>query len=200
MLAEEVSPDVRRSRGPDLRRRPARRHDELPPRLSLVRGVDRRARRRRDPGRRRAQRGDRRAVHGDGRRRRARVGAADRGVDDHRAGARPDRHGLSVQGRASRSIEYLRDAAARSCASTSGIRRPGAAALDLADVACGRFEAFWELSSRRGTSPPGCCSSRSGRDRDRSRRSALPVDHAGLVAGNPAMHAWLLERVRAGAA
>ena len=29
---------------------------------------------------------------------------------------------------------------------TSGIRRPGAAALDLADVACGRFEAFWELT------------------------------------------------------
>jgi hypothetical protein len=28
---------------------------------------------------------------------------------------------------------------------TSGIRRAGAAALDLADVACGRFEAFWEL-------------------------------------------------------
>ena len=29
---------------------------------------------------------------------------------------------------------------------TAGIRRPGAAALDLADVACGRFEAFWELT------------------------------------------------------
>ena len=28
---------------------------------------------------------------------------------------------------------------------TSGIRRAGAAALDLADVACGRYEAFWEL-------------------------------------------------------
>ena len=29
---------------------------------------------------------------------------------------------------------------------TAGIRRAGAAALDLADVACGRFEAFWELT------------------------------------------------------
>jgi myo-inositol-1(or 4)-monophosphatase len=28
---------------------------------------------------------------------------------------------------------------------TSGIRRPGAAALDLAWVACGRIDAFWEI-------------------------------------------------------
>ena len=28
---------------------------------------------------------------------------------------------------------------------TAGVRRAGAAALDLCDVACGRFEAFWEL-------------------------------------------------------
>jgi myo-inositol-1(or 4)-monophosphatase len=28
---------------------------------------------------------------------------------------------------------------------TAGIRRSGAAALDLADVACGRYDAFWEL-------------------------------------------------------
>src|ERR1051326_449477 len=28
---------------------------------------------------------------------------------------------------------------------TAGVRRVGSAALDLADVACGRYEAFWEL-------------------------------------------------------
>jgi myo-inositol-1(or 4)-monophosphatase len=28
---------------------------------------------------------------------------------------------------------------------TSGVRRAGSAALDLADVADGRFDAFWEL-------------------------------------------------------
>ena len=33
---------------------------------------------------------------------------------------------------------------ARVAAQTSGIRRPGSAALDLADVAAGRFDAFWE--------------------------------------------------------
>jgi myo-inositol-1(or 4)-monophosphatase len=33
---------------------------------------------------------------------------------------------------------------ARVAAETSGIRRPGSAALDLADVAAGRFDGFWE--------------------------------------------------------
>lgn len=31
------------------------------------------------------------------------------------------------------------------CQKTAGIRRPGAAALDLAYVACGRVDAFWEM-------------------------------------------------------
>ena len=51
--------------------------------------------------------------------------------------------------------EYLRTLP-RIMQETTGIRRPGAAALDLAAVACGRFEAFWELSSPRGILPPGC--------------------------------------------
>ncbi len=37
-------------------------------------------------------------------------------------------------------IEVFRDLAHR----TSGVRRPGAAALDLAYVACGRYDGFWE--------------------------------------------------------
>src|SRR5215211_947994 len=41
--------------------------------------------------------------------------------------------------------EYLR-MLPRIMRETAGIRRPGSAALDLADVASGRFEAFWELS------------------------------------------------------
>ena len=39
--------------------------------------------------------------------------------------------------------EYQRQFA-RVAAATSGIRRPGAAAIDLADVAAGRFDGFWE--------------------------------------------------------
>ncbi len=82
----------------------------------------------------------------------------------------------------------------RIAASTSGIRRPGSAALDLADVAAGRFDGFWEqylsawdvaagilLVREAG----GCVTDFSGRD--------LGVEHSELVAGNPAIHAWLLE-------
>jgi myo-inositol-1(or 4)-monophosphatase len=43
---------------------------------------------------------------------------------------------------------------------TAGIRRPGAAALDLAYVACGRFDGFWEfglspwdIAGRRAADP-----------------------------------------------
>ena len=35
---------------------------------------------------------------------------------------------------------------------TSGIRRAGSAALDLADVAAGKFDGFWELTLRRENS------------------------------------------------
>ena len=37
-------------------------------------------------------------------------------------------------------VDIFRDLAKK----TSGVRRPGAAALDLASVACGRYEGFWE--------------------------------------------------------
>ena len=58
LLGEESSPNATRSRGLVVRRRSARRHDELPARLPVVRGVDRRARRRRAraPARRQCRR------------------------------------------------------------------------------------------------------------------------------------------------
>jgi myo-inositol-1(or 4)-monophosphatase len=40
----------------------------------------------------------------------------------------------------------------------AGMRRAGSAALDLCDVACGRFEGFWELKLARGISPQDCSS------------------------------------------
>ena len=46
---------------------------------------------------------------------------------------------------------YLAHAGARSWPATSGVRRFGAAALDLAYVAAGRFDGFWEF----GLSPVG---------------------------------------------
>lgn len=77
--------------------------------------------------------------------------------------------------------------------STAGIRRPGAAALDLADVACGRFDGFWELMLAPWDVAAGILLVREagGLVTDLTG-TAAPVDHTPIVAGNPAMHAWLL--------
>ncbi|HYD54701.1 MAG TPA: inositol monophosphatase family protein, partial [Gemmatimonadaceae bacterium] len=80
---------------------------------------------------------------------------------------------------------------------TAGIRRPGSAALDLADVACGRFDAFWELRVAPWDVAAGILLIREagGLVTDLAGAPAR-VQHGGLVAGNPMMHEWLLERVR----
>ena len=89
--------------------------------------------------------------------------------------------------------EYL-EQFSRIAARTSGIRRPGSAALDLADVAAGRFDGFWEahLSAwdlAAGTllvrEAGGLVTDYSGRD--------VGVEHTAIVAGNPAIHDWLLD-------
>jgi myo-inositol-1(or 4)-monophosphatase len=82
---------------------------------------------------------------------------------------------------------------ARVAAATSGIRRAGAAAIDLADLAAGRFDGFWEqrLSAwdiAAGTllirEAGGVITDFTGRD--------IGIEHTGVVAGNPAIHDWLL--------
>jgi myo-inositol-1(or 4)-monophosphatase len=79
---------------------------------------------------------------------------------------------------------------------TAGIRRAGAAALDLADVACGRFEAFWEMTLAPWDIAAGILLIREAggivTDLD---GNPCPIAHTSVVAGNPAMHAWLLERL-----
>jgi myo-inositol-1(or 4)-monophosphatase len=82
---------------------------------------------------------------------------------------------------------------ARVMEATSGIRRPGAASIDLACVAAGRLDGFWEnflspwdvaagilLIREAG----GICSDTAGRDSE--------VNFGAIVAGNPAIHSWLL--------
>jgi myo-inositol-1(or 4)-monophosphatase len=85
----------------------------------------------------------------------------------------------------------------RVAAGTSGIRRPGAAALDLADVAAGRFDGFWEqrlsawdvaAGSLLIREAGGVITDLDGRD--------IGVEHTAIVAGNPGMHAWLLAALR----
>ena len=82
---------------------------------------------------------------------------------------------------------------------TSGIRRPGAAALDLADVAAGRFDGFWEQrlsawDTAAGTllirEAGGVVTDFSGRD--------IGIEHTEVAAGNPKIHQWLLEMLNVG--
>ena len=92
--------------------------------------------------------------------------------------------------------DYVR-AFAEIMRATAGIRRPGSAALDLADVACGRFDAFWEMRLAPWDVAAGILIVREagGLVTDLAG-AAAPVAHGPIVAGNPAMHAWLLERVK----
>jgi myo-inositol-1(or 4)-monophosphatase len=79
---------------------------------------------------------------------------------------------------------------------TAGVRRAGAAALDLADVACGRFDGFWELVLAPWDVAAGLLLVREagGVASDLHGRPA-PVGFGPVVAGNPHMHAWLLTQL-----
>ena len=77
---------------------------------------------------------------------------------------------------------------------TSGIRRPGAAALDLVDVAAGRFDGFWEQRLSAWDIAAGTLLIReAGGLVTDLRGRAIGVEHTSLVAGNPVIHAWLIE-------
>jgi myo-inositol-1(or 4)-monophosphatase len=91
---------------------------------------------------------------------------------------------------------YLRqfDALARIVA---GIRRTGSAALDFVDVACGRFEAFWEL----GLSPWDVAAGivilhEAGGTVTNLDGSEATPRKGGYIAASAAMHPWLLETLR----
>ena len=79
---------------------------------------------------------------------------------------------------------------------TSGVRRAGSAAIDLADVAAGRLDAFWELVLAPWDIAAGILLIREagGMVTDLEGQRAGLV-HGGIVAGNPAMHSWLLTQL-----
>lgn len=80
---------------------------------------------------------------------------------------------------------------------TAGIRRAGSAALDLSNVACGRFDAFWELVLAPWDIAAGILMVQEAGGIVTDLDGNPPVLTAGsFVAGNPAMHAWLLQTVR----
>ncbi len=76
---------------------------------------------------------------------------------------------------------------------TAGVRRAGSAALDLADVACGRFDGFWELILSPWDVAAGILLIREARGivTDISGAASSP-SHSPVVAGNPEIHPWLL--------
>ncbi len=76
---------------------------------------------------------------------------------------------------------------------TAGVRRAGSAALDLADVACGRFDAFWELMLAPWDVAAGILIVREagGVVTDLNGVNS-GLAHAAVVAGNPVVHDWLL--------
>ena len=81
-------------------------------------------------------------------------------------------------------------------ASTAGIRRAGSAALDLAAVACGRFDAFWELMLAPWDMAAGMLLVREAGGVVTDLAGApSQVAHGALVCGNPAMHRWLLDHI-----
>jgi myo-inositol-1(or 4)-monophosphatase len=82
-------------------------------------------------------------------------------------------------------------------ATTSGIRRAGAAAIDLAHVACGRVEAFWETRLAPWDVAAGILLIREagGVITDQDGTPSVPA-LTSVVAGNPAMHRWLIDTIR----
>lgn len=76
---------------------------------------------------------------------------------------------------------------------TAGMRRPGSAALDLVRVACGHFDAFWELSLAPWDFAAGVLLVREagGVVTTVGGDANVPLDYGSLLAGNPAMHRWL---------
>ena len=80
---------------------------------------------------------------------------------------------------------------------SAGVRRAGSAALDLSNVACGRFDAFWELVLAPWDVAAGILMVREagGVVTDLDGNQAQ-LNTGSFVAGNPPMHTWLLQTIR----
>ena len=85
---------------------------------------------------------------------------------------------------------------ARISAGASGLRRAGSAALDLASVASGEFEGFWEQQLSAWDIAAGALLVREagGFVTDFGGRE-IGIGHSSVVAGNGPMHRWLLEQI-----
>lgn len=93
--------------------------------------------------------------------------------------------------------EYL-DQFAKILTATSGIRRSGSAALDLANLASGKLDGFWELSLAPWDVAAGTLLVREagGIVTDTSGQEDV-IRHGPVVGGNPQIHAWLMRVIEA---
>jgi myo-inositol-1(or 4)-monophosphatase len=80
-------------------------------------------------------------------------------------------------------------------AHVSGVRRPGAASIDLASVACGRFDGFWEMQLSPWDFAAGMLLVREagGIATDMAGEHLKAFGPSSVLAGNPTMHRWLAE-------
>jgi myo-inositol-1(or 4)-monophosphatase len=110
------------------------------------------------------------------------------------------RHALVGTGFPFKNLPMLRryqDQFAAVMGATSGIRRAGAAALDLADVAAGRLDCFWELTLAPWDVAAGVVLIReAGGVVTTVDGSNDVLQHGSLVAGNPVLHRWLMDVLR----
>jgi myo-inositol-1(or 4)-monophosphatase len=92
--------------------------------------------------------------------------------------------------------QYL-DQFAAVMGATSGIRRAGAAALDLADVAAGRLDCFWELTLAPWDVAAGVVLVREAGGTVTTLEGSRDVlQHGSVVAGNQTLQGWLRDLLR----
>jgi myo-inositol-1(or 4)-monophosphatase len=81
----------------------------------------------------------------------------------------------------------------RVMAGSGGVRRAGAAALDLASIACGRFDGFWEMRLSPWDIAAGLLLVReAGGVVTTLDGTECPVAFTSIVGASAAMHPWLL--------
>jgi myo-inositol-1(or 4)-monophosphatase len=81
----------------------------------------------------------------------------------------------------------------------AGVRRFGSAALDLAWVAAGRFDGFWELQLKPWDIAAGVVIVREAGGYATDPAGGDPREHGDIVAANPHLHPLLCAAVREGA-
>jgi myo-inositol-1(or 4)-monophosphatase len=77
----------------------------------------------------------------------------------------------------------------------AGVRRFGAAALDLAWVSAGRFDGYWELGIQPWDMAAGLLLVREAGGYATSTGDEDPRDSGNVIAGNPHLHTKLREAV-----